>query len=778
MSNETFDLQRYLNWSIAICYHPMFMLIDEDRGEPAIGERVPPWGAATADEYLERVKRNLASLENDQALKLNYEWAAAALADIQNRYPEVFERMLAAHQRGQLGFVGGDYALVHNYCSGSEACWRLIEYGQEEFERLLGQRLRTFAHQETHVHEQLPQILRKHGYEYAVAPSFPWTLTLQDGGLEIVFSELGAQLNKGNEFVNIQALNGDLLPAYIPTNVRQAGVYDQIMRDSWAAPTLWIDFPDLEEYINPMPMAAPVILEQELEERISRFPVRATGRMTTKFSYTEGVWAEEHLRAARRAEEAAVLADAANAFAAVMTGDPGFAHRIRELFMEILKYEDHDVTWIEVTDLRRKAIDRLNQIKDDCATITQAALTPLYNGKEGMSLVNLLPYQRRTVVDMDGIVESPLASPAQWVGERIVAVVEMEKSGAVTCTRNGPPIKAVPALPPSRLQTDFYSVEFSSSGLIREIQGSDGSGLLAREGGYLAGEIRAVTGLEWVGTPVKALKEQLGGHRPPSDGIEYTLSSGEWIDNRTAECAFEEGPVCSVMTRVGRLGSIPFTERYIFYKEYPAIQVELDYDFDNDSLGDMHLEETKLNVYLPTKGLNVHHDVPFGYVSARQDEQLFATNYVHCGGIALIHRGSVKSTVRDGVISNTLAWGSKFWTNRLHFDYWMEKCPTYDLRLNGRQSLSYWIYPSGEFDPADLAQAVDNIVYPLLPTAGSLNSAFLPTFPPELRITSSYVKDGVARVRGYKLPGSAVNGIADFDIFDMDINELRGLLSN
>jgi hypothetical protein len=65
-------------WKLAFCQHPMYLLIDEDRGQPTVGERVPPWGAANAKDYVQRVSRNLQSLENLPELKLNYQWSAVA----------------------------------------------------------------------------------------------------------------------------------------------------------------------------------------------------------------------------------------------------------------------------------------------------------------------------------------------------------------------------------------------------------------------------------------------------------------------------------------------------------------------------------------------------------------------------------------------------------------------------------------------------------------------------------------------------------------------------
>ena len=41
---KPFSVQQHLDWKIAICYHPMYMLVDEDRTVPTVGERIPPGG--------------------------------------------------------------------------------------------------------------------------------------------------------------------------------------------------------------------------------------------------------------------------------------------------------------------------------------------------------------------------------------------------------------------------------------------------------------------------------------------------------------------------------------------------------------------------------------------------------------------------------------------------------------------------------------------------------------------------------------------------------------
>ena len=100
--------------------------------------------------------------------------------------------------------------------------------------------------------------------------------------------------------------------------------------------------------------------------------------------------------------------------------------------------------------------------------------------------------------------------------------------------------------------------------------------------------------------------------------------------------------------------------------------------------------------------------MPFGFESAREGDQMLALNWVHCGGLVYVNRGAPKHWVRNGIVASTLAWGGKKWSNRIHYDWWMQRCANYDLRLYGKQRLEYLPDPGGpvrvrgeRLDPAD-----------------------------------------------------------------------------
>jgi hypothetical protein len=769
LAQEPFEVRKHFDWQIAICYHPMYMLVDEDRGVPIIGERVPPWGAATAEQYLERVKRNLASLEKDPKLTLNYEWAADALEDIAVRFPDVMQRMQAAHRRGQLDFVGGEYSLAHTMTCGSEANWRQFELGLEVFQRRFGQRVTVHAHQENHLYPQLPQVLRHFGYEYLVMPSFPWVVTITEGPFQLLGHERGTYLRKGDEFIRATAPDGTKLPAYFATNVRQTKTNDEYMKDLWSCPPLWIDFPDLEEYHNPNGQARPVLLGPALVERFKAAPPRASGKIQGYYSYTEGIWAEEHLRASKMAEDATVLAGNLLALSRLAGRPLDRQEKLNDLWRTVLKYQDHDATWIEVTDLRRKAISQFQHVvTEDRKLMSEVAASLLQRDTNSIAVFNGVARPRTALLEVGADEVPGGGAKLQKVGEKFVGFVDLPAGGYRSFPLSKDPGREPKEIPlPERLDTDFYRLRFSKEGLIESLATADGRKLVTG-GDYLGGEIRAVIG-------------------------------NRWANNRSATCKFYDGDVCSVLERTGTFGKvtaaaqdtpeaswikegkaggaiigrgIPLRERYIFFKHQPVIKAELEFDFDGDEIGDFHLEETKLNVYYPTPGGDIWQDMPFGFESAREGDQLLALNWVQCGGLTYVNRGTPKHWVRNGVLANTLAWGGKKWTNRIHYDWWMRLCPNYDLRLYGRQKIEYFLIPAGAFDGAAATRAVEALTAPVFIAPGTGERSLCRLKDDSLAVTSLFEKEGQVWARGYQMPSAKKGRFRDWEILNLPAEEM------
>jgi hypothetical protein len=737
---EQFDLQQHLGWKIALCYHPMYLLIDEDRGEPVVGERVPPWGAATVEDYAARVRRNLDSLEKDPGLKLNYEWSGYELEDLARRFPDVIQRMVALHKRGQLDFIGGEFSQPHSATLGSESCWRQFEFGLDVFQRVFGKKMTVHATQETQLHPQLPQLLRHFGYDYMAMPAFHGAVLITEGPFELLYQDGIARVKRGDEFIDAAALDGTTIPAYFPAN-GNANQTLEMMHDLWSCPPVLVWFPDMEEYHNPrQDQAGTTTLAAALDERFKAAPPRAKGQVHTYWSYTEGVWAEELSRNNRTAEEAAVLAGNLLAMARLAGTPADKQGALDGIWHDILKYQHHDVAWIEVTDLRRKAIDCYKKmVADSRALMDDVAAGLVEKNEDSVAVFNSLPRPRKAVLELP-IDRLPAGPMFQKIGDRCLGVREVVAGGfkSFPLTQDGwTDSKEAP--PPGKIATDHYAVTLSKNGLIQQIAMADGNGLLV-DSRYLGGEIRAVIG-------------------------------GQWVDNREASVKFYEGEVCYVLERAAKLGDVPMLERYYFFRHEPAIKAEIEFDFDGNEVGDFHVEESKINVYYPTAASEIYHDVPFGSVPARENEQLLVTNWLYCGGLVYVNRGTPKHWVRDGVVANTLAWGGRQFSNRTH-EVWLQ-AKQYDLRLFGKQKVEYFLIPVGSFDAAAVIRAVEDLTTPVHVVAGRGTASFYAVNDRGLVLTALYEKQGQVWARGYKLPAPEASPYRSWQIFNVSLRDLQ-----
>lgn len=154
---------------LPLVQHPMHLLIQEDT---QCAERTPPWGAPSIEIYLERLQRNLQTLRNIPQLKLGYEWSAVELELLAERSPMIFKEMCDLVKEGACTFYNGTYSQPHLPILSSEANYRQFEYDIKVYRELCDSRVLTYAHQETSVHEQLPQLLDAFGIRFVTMPEF------------------------------------------------------------------------------------------------------------------------------------------------------------------------------------------------------------------------------------------------------------------------------------------------------------------------------------------------------------------------------------------------------------------------------------------------------------------------------------------------------------------------------------------------------------------------------------------------------------------------------
>ncbi|MCX7018584.1 MAG: hypothetical protein WCK47_04655 [bacterium] len=742
-----------LNWKLAICQHPMYLLIDEDRGEPAVGERVPPWGAPDAASYVERIHRNLSSLEHHDDLCLNYEFSGVELEAMAAEFPDAMQRMREYFQEGRLDFIGGTFSQPHMQAIGAESNWRQLEMGLAIFEKLFGKRVKVHYLQETGQHQQMPQILKRFGFEVMVAPPFPWTMEIFEGRFECTGMFRGLDTIESDEFVEAVALDGSSLPYYIKVldGEHERGHEDMIMGDISKGlprgPSLWTLFPDMMEieedfYNSRKQLFDFVLLERELKDQLRKAPPRAKARIYTNWSYTEGVWADALLRANHRSEQAALLTEALLVMAKMSGIDCEERHDLlHNIWHTILKYQHHDVNWIEVTDLRRKAISKIERCIAECQAIMEETACELVaKGKPGMTVFNGLAHPRKCLLDQ------PFGSPFPGLGQfqevdgRVLGWIDLPAGGAASYAASDVlPLPSVPSPIPNIIKTRHYEVQLDGSGLMKQITTGAGESLLAARDCF-GGEIRA-------------------------------MINDAWVDNRAAEIGYMRGPVADVLVRRAHLDSIPIIEKYFFFHDEPLIRAELEFDFNGNEAGYFWMDETKINVHYPLAACDtIWHDIPFGYIQARQGRALFATSWIYSGGLIYVNQGMPKHWVKNGVLTNMIAWGGHSFTNRMQFGW--AKQTMYDLRLYGSHKIKYDIIPAGAFDGREITRRAGDLIEPIFATAGELNRSFYHVRDRELCLTSVHHKDGNVMARGYQLPTGGAGRFRDWEIFNCQIGEL------
>jgi hypothetical protein len=482
-----------------------------------------------------------------------------------------------------------------------------------------------------------------------------------------------------------------------------------------------------------------VLLRDALVERWRVSPARAKARLFSYWSYIEGVWAEELLRKMKSAEEMAVLAEQMSCMAKLAGRQVDRGADIKQIWKTILKSQHHDISWIEVTDLRRKSINRLDDSIKACTKImTEVGRKLVDKDDNSMAVFNGLPRKRKCLVELDGKKALEKGKFQEFKGKSI-GFVDAPAGGYKSFEVVQTPAPSKNTALPEKLKTNHYSIEFSADGLIEQITTRNGKQLLSC-GEYLGGEIRA-------------------------------RIANEWVDNRKAKCTYYSGKVADILERSTSLAEIPVLERYYFFRDEPVIKAQIEFDFNGNEVGYFWIDKTKINIYYPTRGSDVYHDIPFGYTAAEQNKPLFATNWLYCGGLVYVNRGTVKHWVQDGLLANVVAWGGNHFSNRLHWD-WLES-PQYDIRLYGKQKIEYFLLPCGKFNESTVAQKVADLTSPVFMSKGKGQKSFYKVKEKDLAVTSVYEKDGQVWTRGYKLPSEKKSKYRDWEIFNKPVEKTR-----
>ncbi len=700
-----------MTWYFALCQHPMYLIIEHDE---TAAERTPPWGEPDISSYVERIRRNLASLDRYPQLKFNYDFSGVELEGLAERAPDVIERMRRFVREGRVGFVNGNYAQAHLHSFGAESNLRQMLEGQGAIERLVGVKVTSYAHQEPAIHDQMPQILRALGYRYAVTPGFFWVLSFLTPHEILGVQYQGLRFLQDEEFTSWRGLDGTEIPLYLTqprippkgnvhgSESHRAALRNEFVKDHLHYPPIRCDFPDMvdidDKWLEDHEGHEFVILDEALSSRRAETPTRSAARLYTYWGYGDGIEAERLHRADRRGEAALLEAESIGALAHTLVGRP--VDDLRDAWRSLLRAQHHDAYWVGGVGLRDKAVgwvDRARQTAE--AAIAGAAdaivgqLSPPTAGR-GIPLVVWEPWP----VARTEVAAVQLTMPA---GQAAALELRGTDGAAAPCQL----VATEPCPDGGTRATLLFPVRTNGLGyqLLELVPGTPTgieTGGLSFENGYY----RAAVEPDGTFTSLRTARgdvELIGSGRYRGNLLRAQDPEGRRLEFVPAgPPAVTEGPVACRVRVAGTIGDAGLVQEITFYHHLPRIDFTLTFDFHETAFGNYWEDESKLNVYWPVapRG-DLDHDVPFGVVRGHRERAFFPTTWARLGsdraGLAFFHRGTNRCWVRDNVLANVLACGV------VGRDIGTRATPQmyikdYDLRLRGRHVINYAICPHEE----------------------------------------------------------------------------------
>jgi alpha-mannosidase len=746
-------------------------LLVQDRGKPDVLERVPPWGDPDLSSYLQKFDEVFDSLEEHPSFRMDFEISAREMEDVAQENPQIVERMRKFVSAGKLGLVGGDYSQAHYHVYGTESCLRQLSLGLEVFRRIFGCSVDVFFHQETGIHEQLPQVLKAFGYKVAVPPRFPWAIRFLEGESPELTSHYGTLFFvNGDEFTYWQGLDGSRIPLYlsIPAPSQSDEIIEvfqkhgnpEVRREIFdGGPSPYDQFMELERQKNPVTVP-PILIEnpdmkrldrgyfekrsehcrfalmrEALEQRLRQVPPRSAATLYAYWSYIEGVWAERLSRMNKKAEQVAIQAEAlywmSRFFAAKgekdsRSTDSGTQRmqveaKLERIWKLILSSQHHDVYWIETTDIKHRALgwlDEAIQSSDELADSAMKHISGFVDTSEAtkedtLLVFNTTPHRRSgTLQAVISIEENAEVQLTGLGGNEMPCQAVTIKAGDEVVSRRLLLNDTVPGL-------GYTTYLLGSGGAPRSYTAFEGK-VITFENDIFRIEVNRNATVRSLYMK-EAGKELFSTNQYLANEIRGLVHGTDWIGNRDADALvwYQSGMLADVLMSEYQMGPIRAWQHILLYKSDARIDFYLTLDFGDEGIavGDFWNDAEKLNVYWPlTFRAQVFHDIPFGVVPAREKRPLYCTNWIDGSdgevGLCYLNKGTTKHWLQGNTIADVLAWGGNWFSNR-HPGIW-EYVRKYDIRLFGMHTIEYSIYVhSGDWREARVPLFAENASAPL-----------------------------------------------------------------
>jgi hypothetical protein len=787
----------------ALIQHPMYLLIREDT---TCAERTPPWGEPTIELYIERIRSNLARLREYPQIKIGFEWSALELELLAQDAPDVFAEMCALANEGRVAFYNGTYSQPHLQVQSAEANIRQFEFGSQVYRELCGQNVVTYAHQESSIHDQMPQILEAFGFQYSALPHFPSNLLYLNGG-EILLRLGEPHFLHSQEFVRWVGLDGTELPLYL--SPRRYPMQEWVTRETAAGlmsgPTLLIENRDLinvtPEWLKEREGVEMVLLDDAFRERTGEQPPQARARHFTYWSYVEGIRAEELSRANWTAEKAVLQLEALDAMAHILLRST--PHNTDALWKRILASQHHDAACFCAPELRGKEIGWLVEVTRSASELCRATASGIAEQMntdtgQGIPLVvfHTLPQEQAEIVS----VEVPATHQRVLDGDGKIVPVKpgTEKSGQVSLqfvtyskglgyetywlAQGKVQVDETESGEPVTFENEFYRATVVPDGTFSSLQLMPSSEELIAQG--------TPGGNRLFATDSAGISPKLNPGLTGKPKWEIPNTPPELLWQSTSPLRVHTTPLGATITVNGLLGAhVELRLAIDLYHALPRIDFTYAFTFRDASIGIFYLDDTKLRVgwKLGFRG-EIHHDIPFGVVKTGEDLPILATSWVDISdgnkGLAFLHRGTFKHWVSDNALYNLFAWGEE--TNaigdRIYRENWAK---SFDQRLNGIHTIRTAVYPhEGDWRAGQVvgeASSYSASPYGVLTTchAGALRprGVLVHLAEPNLVPTGVQTKDSTVSCRIYSIAEQPLQPqFSDSDLTLSPIQTLDGKL--
>jgi hypothetical protein len=651
---------------LALVQHPMWLLIKEDS---KCHERTPPWGAPSVEEYSKRVERNLTSLEQKPDAKVSYDFSGTELEDIRATFPKIADRIKAAIARGQIQMVNGTYSQAHLHTLSLEAAIREFQYGLKVIKEYGQDYTSSYIIQEPGFTQQTPQILKAFGFKYCSKSAFPVYQKTLDSKTILIPDDFFCRWRglDGTEVLTISGLDW----------------YHLAMRrklpDGRHLSVLIPDMCEMDVANNHYVLPDEVL--PAAEKALKKTKLKAI-KQYVPWSYLEGTDGEHLITLDTECETALVQMETVNALLEITPGEES-----EKMWKTWLACHHHDAYWMGAPELKEKFCNWLIQTIAEAREAAKKALCLTAGSHKELVCFNVYPKKHRGVVAVDWDGNPPerfedkngAKYPVQKVAAngKSILLVEYAAEGAGYATL----VPAGKAKEPAKevitqnfnYENKFYSVVFRTDGSLGGI--SSGGTLFPKKPCSALGAVTAL-----VDGTIKHLNENI------------------------LETSVQRGPVADILQVKASIAGAAVLRTTYLYHNLPWFENELQFDFNNTVLGESHFDVNKLNLIFPLdKSYEVVHGIGGGYsVPDEPQTAFFPVNWmdVRSGGVGLsiINFGTRKHWIKEDTLGITLAWGgnTKYFSNKV-IDISIEAAQFggsgLDLRLNGRRTFRYAIYP-------------------------------------------------------------------------------------